>query len=169
MTCRLINEVINKRKRKPFLPSSFPTEGRTVTNPKEIADSFCKYFSNFGPNLAKALPAINYSFRLFLSDFYYTPITLRPTDVNEFEDICSKFSSGKAPIYDDIPMHVIKNSFHLVSAPLMSIVNLSLQKVIFPDKMKIAKVIPEYKAEDPSRFVNYRPFSLEPAFSKFLE
>ena len=51
----------------------------------------------------------------------------------------------------------------------MSIVNLSLQKVIFPDKMKIAKVIPEYKAEDPSRFVNYRPFSLEPAFSKFLE
>lgn len=85
------------------------------------------------------------------------------------EDICSNFSSGKAPIYDDIPMHVIKNSFHLVSAPLLSIVNLSLQKVIFPDKMKIAKVIPVYKAEDPSRFVNYRPFSLEPAFSKFIE
>ena len=51
----------------------------------------------------------------------------------------------------------------------LSIVNLSLQKVIFPDKMKIAKVIPVYKAGDPSRFVNYRPFSLEPAFSKFLE
>ena len=107
-------------------------------NPKEIADSFCKYFSNLGPNLAKALPVVNYSFRLFLSDFYYTLITLRPTDVNELEDIFSKFSSGKSPIYDNIPMHVIKNSFHLIAAPLLNIVNLSLQKVIFPDKMKIA-------------------------------
>ena len=135
LTWRLINEVINNRERKPFLPSSFLTEGRTVMNPKEIADSFCKYFSNLGPNLAKALPVVNYSFRLFLSDFYYTLITLRPIDVNELEDIFSKFSSGKAPIYDNIPMHVIKNSFHLIAAPLLLI--FLCKKLFFRTKWKL--------------------------------
>ena len=36
----------------------------------------------------------------------------------------------------------------------------SLQKGIFPDNMKIAKVIFVYKREDPCLFANYRPISL---------
>ena len=66
-------------------------------------------------------------------------------------------------------MRVIKHSFHLISAPLANIINLSLQKGIFPDKLKIAKVIPIYKADDPSHFTNYRPISLLSNFSKFFE
>ena len=66
-------------------------------------------------------------------------------------------------------MRVIKHSFHLFSAPLANIINLSLQKGIFPDKLKIAKVIPIYKADDPSHFTNYRPISFLSNFSKFFE
>ena len=84
-------------------------------------------------------------------------------------NICSKFNSGKAAGYDNTPLHVVKHSFHLISAPLVDIINLSLLKGIFPHKLKIAKVIPVYKAEDPSLFVNYRPISLLPVFSKFFE
>ena len=46
--------------------------------------------------------------------------------------------------------------FHLISAPLTNIINLSLQKGIFPDKLKIAKVIPMYKANDPSIFTKLK-------------
>ena len=66
-------------------------------------------------------------------------------------------------------MRVIKHSFHLISAPLANIINLSLQKGIFPDKLKIAKVIPIYKADGPSHFANYRPISLLSNFSNFFE
>ena len=66
-------------------------------------------------------------------------------------------------------MRVIKHSFHLIYAPLANIINISLQKGIFPDKLKIAKVIPVYKADDPSLLVNYRPISLLPNFSNFFE
>ena len=79
------------------------------------------------------------------------------------------FASGKAPGYDNISMRVIKHSFHLISAPLTNIINLSLQKGIFPDKLKLTKVIPIYKANDPSLFTNYRPISLLSNFSKFFE
>ena len=66
-------------------------------------------------------------------------------------------------------MHVIKHSFHLISAPLAIIINLSLQKGIFPDKLKIANVIPIYKADDPSHFTKYRTISLLSNFAKFLK
>ena len=51
----------------------------------------------------------------------------------------------------------------------MNIINISLLKGISPDKLKIAKVIPTYKAEDTCLFVNYRPISLLPNFSKLFE
>ena len=137
----MLNEVINKRKSKSPLPSSFQSEGKTITDPVEIAVRFCKYFTNIGPNLAKAIPDVNSSFRSFLGDDNHPPITLKPTNTRELESICSAFASNKAPGYDNQnSMLVIKHSFHMISAPLANIINLSLQKGIFPDKLKIAKV-----------------------------
>ena len=46
---------------------------------------------------------------------------------------------------------------------------MSLESVIFPDKLKIASVIPLYKAGDPANIRNYRPISVLPCFSKMLE
>ena len=62
--------------------------------------------------------------------------------------------TSKAPGYDSISVYVIKHSLHPISAPLPDIINLLLLKGIFLDKLKIAKIIPIHKAEDPSLFVN---------------
>ena len=39
-TWNLINEIINKRKAKPSLPSSFNVDGKMVTDPLDIANGF---------------------------------------------------------------------------------------------------------------------------------
>ena len=102
---------------------------------------------------------MNPSFRSYLGDNNHS-INLKLTTTFELESLCGMFALKKAPGYDSIPMHVIKYSFHLISALLAHIINLSLLKGIFPDKLKIANIITIFKAEDPSFFVNYRPISL---------
>ena len=58
---------------------------------------------------------------------------------------------------------------HILTKPLTIIINQSLKSGIFPDKLKIAKVIPLYKKDDPSVLDNYRPISLLPEISKLFE
>ena len=63
----------------------------------------------------------------------------------------------------------MKNTIYHISTPLTHIINLSLMTGVFPEQLKIAKVIPVYKASDTNILNNYRPISLLPAFSKLLE
>ena len=52
-TWKLINELINKRKAPQTLPSLFKTSSCSLSDPIDIANTFCKYFTNIGPDLAK--------------------------------------------------------------------------------------------------------------------
>ncbi len=53
--------------------------------------------------------------------------------------------------------------------PLTIIINQTLKTGIFPDKLKIVKVIRLYKKDDETFFTNYRPISLLSANSKVFE
>ena len=65
-------------------------------------------------------------------------------------------------------MCLVKKIVPHILAPLRHICNLSLEQGMFPDDMKIAKVIPLFKAGDDQNLSNYRPISLLPQFSKIL-
>ena len=95
----------------------------------DIADRFCKYFTNVGPKLASAIPTVNLAtFGSFLGSKDYPPIILKPTNTRELESICGLFLLRKAPGYDNMSMRVIKHSIHLISTPLVNIIHLSLVK-----------------------------------------
>ena len=66
-------------------------------------------------------------------------------------------------------MHLVKNSSDIISKPLMYLINLSLEKGIFPNNLKTAKIIPIFKAGDVDIFTNYRPISILSSFSKIYE
>ena len=63
----------------------------------------------------------------------------------------------------------VKQTINLIIGPLTHIMNLSLSSGLVPEQMKVARVIPLFKSGTLSLFTNYRPVSVLPVFSKFLE
>ena len=86
--------------------------------------------------------------------------------MNELKDAFFSLKINKSPGYDDISFNVIKKCFSSLCEPLKYLLNLSIEKGIFPDDLKIAKVTPIYKSDDKSDLSNYRPISVLSCFSK---
>ena len=63
----------------------------------------------------------------------------------------------------------LKTLAPVLLAPLTLIVNQSLTTGIFPDQLKIAKVLPVHKQNETTAMDNYRPISLLPSISKVFE
>ena len=68
-----------------------------------------------------------------------------------------------------ILMCLVKKLILYLVIPLEHIFNISLQAGVFPDGMKITRVIPLFKNGNINDFTNYRPISLLSQFSKILE
>ena len=57
-------------------------------------------------------------------------------------------------------MNLLKQISESICVPIASLVNMSLERGIVPNAMKLAKVIPVYKGNCKESFTNYRPISL---------
>ena len=66
-TWKLLNDLINKKKIKCKLPSIFKSNEEEIFNPAHIANRFCEYFTNIGPNLVKSIPVPDKSHHSFLN------------------------------------------------------------------------------------------------------
>ena len=76
---------------------------------------------------------------------------------------------NSSPGYDEMPASIFKQCLDTYIDPLTYLINLSINQGIFPDELKIAKVLPIYKSDDKHRIQNYRPISVLPFFSKIFE
>ena len=81
------------------------------------------------------------------------------------KNLASKSNSG----HDGISARFIKRIQKTITPPLTHIINQSLCTGIFPDRLKIAKVIPLFKKGNQHILNNYRPISLLPVISKVSE
>ncbi|XP_065654606.1 uncharacterized protein LOC136081233 [Hydra vulgaris] len=70
---------------------------------------------------------------------------------------------NKATGYDDINTNIVIDSYDNIKAILYKIFSVSIAQWSFPDKLKIAKVIPIFKTGDRANITNYRPISVLPA------
>ena len=168
-TWKILNEVINRQNVKAPYPTSFSKNGVKISNPVDITNDFCDYFTNTGSNFSSKISPTNSSSNDFLCRSLFESISLQPLTVNILSNIVKSFSVNKAPGHDNISMKIIHQSLKNIVQPLVSIINLLLSTGVFPESLKIAKVNPVFKVDDAKLFSNYRPMSILRAFSKLFE
>jgi hypothetical protein len=93
---------------------------------------------------------------------------LSPITENEVEKTVKALKNKLSAGIDEIPC-VVKQCIKVLKRPLTNIYNASLESGIFPDQLKVAKVIPLYKKGDMKGIGNYRPITLLSVFSELLE
>ena len=76
---------------------------------------------------------------------------------------------NKPSHFNSIPAKVLKVIRKIVSPIISHIVNGSINSGIFPDYLKIAKIVPIFKSGNKYLIHNYRPISLLPLLSKIFE
>lgn len=169
-TWSILNEITQRNKKSNELNNEFLLGKKTVCNSKDISDSFNNFFVNIGPTLAKKIKTIpTRSFNEFLGKNNSHSLYLQPTTEEEILNIVSKFACKTSCDNSEINMQIIKKTIIHILKPLTNIFNKSMEYGIFPNQMKVAKVIPLFKGGDKKLFSNYRPISILPQFSKVLE
>ena len=87
------------------------------------------------------------------------------TVMDVIKTLATKNSTG----IDSISSNMLKKLAPVIINPLTHMLNQSLCTSIFPHRLKIAKVIPLFKKNDPHIFDNCRPISLLSSISKTFE
>ena len=93
----------------------------------------------------------------------------KPLSINESKDAFFSLKINKSSGADDVSFNIIKKRFGVLCEPLIYLFQLSLEKGVFTNDLKISKVTPIYKAGDKSDIRNYRPISVLSCFSKIPE
>lgn len=167
-TWNIINELFNKKKGSVKIPTNFTKDGISFANPFDIANGFNDFFANVGRHLAEKI--------VYTDGCPTDPIIGCFPAIGNFDPPTSREVFGiiknlndTAAGHDEIKAKLFKKVALTISEPLTRVLMLSLKSGVVPKDLKIGKVIPLFKAGDPSLFNNYRPISILPCFSKVLE
>jgi len=165
-TWSILNEVMGRNKKDSV--RELTIDGIKVCNEQTIAENFNTFFSNIGASIASAFTN-DERYTQFLTDsLTHEAFEFCEFSLHEVTDIIGKLKSSTAG-HDNIPMSLFHKNLDLLGQMVLNICNRSLTEGIFPNDLKVAKVIPIFKAGEKDSMNNYRPISILPAFSKILE
>ena len=169
-TWKTINDILSRPSKKKTLQKTFREGDFKITNNVEIANKFNSFFTNIGPCLARKIQNISSKcYSSYLKRHLVNPFKFHEINEETIIKIIDTFPAKTSCGYDGISLKQLKYIKCIIIESLTLIVRQILNTGIFPDKLKIAKVIPIFKNDDDTQFCNYRPISLLPVISKVIE
>jgi hypothetical protein len=168
-------KIINKELGKPSTIKqdiTLVTQSDETTDANVIANLFNVHFCDMPVKLLKSRKSNNIlspgchwvCIQGCKNSIFFTPVTENEI-VKVAKSLKNKFATGS----DGIPDYVINQSIDYLKKPLTSIYNLSLEAGVFPEQLKIAKIIPVHKKGNTRDINNYRPTASLSVFSKLLK
>ena len=170
-TLLVLRQLLSGNEKSLDLPSVMNIDEKRVEEPKLIAESFNNFFGNIGRRLTQNINESNIYFKLFLykSSNVASSIALIPPTANEVFNELNCLKNKKAAGSDDSSPFFIKTASLIIAPYLTYFIELMFNQGVFPNILKIGKVIPIFKLGEKSLVENYRPIPLLPFFSKVIE
>ena len=165
-----IKHIINIRTMNKDQPSSILVDQRIETNPTKIAEEFNTYFSTIASKLQPNVHPGAQDFHNYLYNPVEQNFIFEPVDPEEMISIINSLENGKASGPNSIPSEIFKLIKANICHPLTELINMSFATGEYPDKLKVAKVVPVFKNKgDYLQVSNYRPISLLSNINKVFE
>ena len=169
-TWKTINEILSRNNNNKSLPPFFKDGEEIIKDEKEIANRFNSFFTEVGPKLANSINYIgNMTHNSYMNRNCHTKFTFKTIETDTVTSAVNNLSSKNSSGIDGISTKLLKIIEPTINKSLTLLINQVLKTEIFPDQLKIAKVVPILKKGDKTTFNNYRPISLLPAISKVIE
>lgn len=134
------------------------------------ANDFNAYFTDIAHNIISKLPKTNQKHNNYLQNINPSiNFKFREVTYNEVRSIIMNLKNSQSKDAYDINVKLIKSIINLIVVPLTDLINLCIKNNVFPDVLKLSKVIPVHKSGSKDDLNNYRPISLVPILAKIFE
>jgi hypothetical protein len=165
----LLKEAANLNKSRTEIEKLY-SNGRNITDKLEIANEFNDFFSSIGVKIAESVKQTTIKPEDYMPNLENL-VNLDLGTVNQAHicDIIKSLQPKNSCDIDGISTKLLQKIATEVSWPLAHIFNLSLTSGIFPDRLKISRTVPIFKAGRTDLCDNYRPIALLSTMSKILE
>ena len=154
-------------------PTKLISDGKLVTSPSGIAEVQNRYYIDKVRTIRHNLPDQGRDPLNVLKDILQentAKYSTQPVEAAQVDMIIRELKNSKASGVDNLDTYILKLTREWIVPSVCHIINLSITSNRFPNKWKIAKVVPLYKGKgakiDPK---NYRPVAILPILSKVLE
>ena len=167
MLWNVVNSLIKKANTKSSIVEIM-SNGQLLNDRQSIATAFNDHFVNAGRKVHNTIPT-NLKSPEQCNTKTYSPLKFKKVTEMEICKIVARMHAKTSNGPDGMSNHLLKSLVNVIKYPLCIIFNKSLSLGIFPDLLKLARVIPLFKTGDPQDLDNYWPISLLPVISKVLE
>ena len=167
---KFFNAVLpNKRANSPY-PSKLILEEKIFGDPVDISKQFNNYFVEIGQSIANNADNLgDFDFLKFLDNAISLSVVLEsPEPLKIFHDI-NFLNQQKACGHDNILSLFLRRENKVLAPIICEYFAFVFEQSVFPQILKMAKVIPIFKSGNRSFTSNYRPMSLLPSLSKVVE
>lgn len=168
---RAINSVVSTGKTKVKSDEIVLKSNNREIHGVCVATEFANYFANVATKIASKIetkpddsPNKLGTLEHNASSFFFSPIV--PEDI--FVSIAA-LKPKKATGIDSISVETVKRCATSLAPHLVSLLNNCIEKGIYPDALKVARVVPVHKGGDKSNTANYRPISVLPVLNTVFE
>ena len=149
-------------------PSQLKISGKIIDDDKKLATNFNNFFVNVEKNTENAIPKVPNISPNFLKNRIQTNFIIAHSANEEIVDIINSLEN-KSTGPSSIPVKLLRLIPDIIIIPLAYIINMSLKPGVYPNLLKLVKVVPIHKGGSTEDINNYRPISLLSIFDKIIE